>query len=79
MTRNRSAAQAERRGGAGRKISAQDREALLELYLTHGQAAAAAYAAVLGVGANYARKLASERNYPPRYVPTGSLRRGMSR
>lgn len=68
----------ERRGGANRKITPQDREALLALYLTHGQDAAAARAATLGVGPNYARKLASERSLRPRYVPTGSLRHGMA-
>lgn len=66
------------RGGANRKIAPADREALLALYLAHGQDAAAARAAELGVGESYARKLACERGFRPRQVATGSLRRGVA-
>jgi hypothetical protein len=78
MTGDRTIGRQSGRGGAGRKITPQQREALLALYLAHGHDAAAAHAATLGVGPNYARKLASERNYRPLYVATGSLRRGMA-
>jgi hypothetical protein len=60
---------------SNQKITSDDREALLALYLAQGQAAAAARAAELGVGPDYAKKLACERGHAPRYVKTGSLRR----
>lgn len=63
-------------GGSNRKIDDAEREALLVIYRIEGQQAAAPRARQLGLSANYAKKLHSERGGRPLYVATGSRRAG---
>lgn len=64
----------EKRGGHNRKVTPAQRDELLQTYAEQGQEAAAELSARYGVGPNYARRLASEQGYRPRYVSTGTLR-----
>lgn len=62
------------RGGHNRKITSEQREEILRVFLAHGDETASALAIQFGLHPNYARKLASERGYLPFRNRAGSLR-----
>lgn len=62
------------RGGHNRRITHDQREEILRVFLTEGDDAAAAMALHYRLSAKYGRKLACERGYRPIRFPAGSLR-----
>lgn len=63
-------------GGHNRKITTEQRDEILRLFLTEGIDRAQAVATKHGLGLNYVRKLASERGYRPSQIIAGTLRTG---
>ena len=66
------------RGGHNRRISSDQREEILRVFLTEGDDAAAAMALRYRLNAKYGRKLACERGYAPLQVPAGTLRKAVA-
>lgn len=64
------------RGGHNRKITTEQREYIIHLFLMEGIEPAQHMATALGLGPNYVRKLASERGYRPSQIIAGTLRTG---
>jgi hypothetical protein len=66
------------RGGHNRRITTEQREEILRVFLTYGDTAASVIASHHGLSRDYARKLACDRGYRPIKVWAGTLRRKIS-
>lgn len=62
-------------GGHNRKITAEQRDELVSVYLESGQVAAEVLAARYGVCPKYAAKTANARGYKPLYKPVPTNRK----